>query len=67
MLYPFITPIEGDEEKGVVDTLKEAYLIPKKRKFYNTMLQKADLNILEYRPIVEDRHILLSCSTEWDI
>lgn len=49
--------IDGDEEKGVVDTLKEAYLIPQKRKFYNTMLQKADLNILEYRPVVEDRHI----------
>ena len=26
-------------------------------KFYNTMLQKADLNILEYRPIVEDRFV----------
>ena len=49
--------IDGDEEKGVVDTLKEAYLIPQKRKFYNTMLQKADLNILEYRPVVEDRYI----------
>ena len=48
---------DGDEEKGVVDTLKEAYLIPQKRKFYNTMLQKADLNILEYRPVVEDRYI----------
>ena len=49
--------IDGDEDKGVVDTLKEAYLIPQKRKFYNTMLQKADLNILEYRPVVEDRNI----------
>ena len=49
--------IDGDEDKGVVDTLKEAYLIPQKRKFYNTMLQKADLNILEYRPVVEDRYI----------
>ena len=49
--------IDGDGEKGVVDTLKEAYLIPQKRKFYNTMLQKADLNILEYRPVVEDRYI----------
>ena len=49
--------IDGDEEKGVVDTLKEAYLIPQKRKFYNTMLQKADLNIQEYRPVVEDRNI----------
>ena len=49
--------IDGDEEKGVVDTLKEAYLIPQKRKFYNTMLQKSDLNILEYHPVVEDRYI----------
>ena len=49
--------VDGDEEKGVVTTLKEAYEIPQKRKFYNTMLQKADLNILEYRPVVEDRHV----------
>ena len=49
--------IDGDEEKGIVDTLKDVYNIPKKRKFYNTMLQKADLNILEYRPVVEDRDI----------
>lgn len=49
--------IDGDEDNGIVDTMKEAYNIPRKRKFYNTMLQKADLNILEYRPIVEDRHI----------
>ena len=49
--------IDGDEEKGVVEILQEAYRIPKKNKFYNTMLQKADLNILGYRPIVEDRAI----------
>lgn len=49
--------IDGDEEKGIVDTLKDVYLVPQKRKFYNTMLQKADLNILEYRPVVEDRYI----------
>ena len=47
--------IDGDGNKGIVEILKEAYSNPKKRKFYNTMLQKADLNILEYRPIVEDR------------
>ena len=49
--------VDGDEEKGVVEILKEAYDIPQKRKFYNTMLQKADLNILEYRPVVEDRYV----------
>lgn len=49
--------IDGDCDKGVVETLKDAYSNPKKRKFYNTMLQKADLNILEYHPIVEDRTV----------
>lgn len=48
---------DRDREKGIVETLKEAYNDPQKRKFYNTMLQKADLNILEYYPIVEDRFI----------
>ena len=47
--------IDGDSDKGIVEILKDAYTNPKKRKFYNTMLQKADLNILEYRPVVEDR------------
>lgn len=47
--------VDGDGEKGLVEILKEAYNNSKKRKFYNIMLQKADLNILEYRPIVEDR------------
>ena len=46
--------VDGDENKGPVEILKNAYNEPKKRKFYNTMLQKADLNIVEYRPIVED-------------
>ena len=47
--------VDGDVEKGLVEILKEAYSNPKKRKFYNTMLQKADLNILDYYPVVEDR------------
>lgn len=47
--------VDGDGEKGLVEILKDAYSNTKKRKFYNTMLQKADLNILEYRPVVEDR------------
>ena len=38
--------LDGDEEKGIVEILQEAYRIPQKNKFYNTMLQKADLNIL---------------------
>ncbi|MBQ4056582.1 MAG: ATP-binding protein [Bacteroidaceae bacterium] len=49
--------IDGDEEKGIIEILKEAYKTPQKNKFYKTMLQQADLNILEYRPIVEDRSI----------
>ncbi len=49
--------VDGDDEKGLVEILKEAYTNPKKRKFYNIMLQKADLNILEYKPIVEDRFV----------
>lgn len=49
--------VDGDGEKGIVEILKNAYNNPQKRKFYNTMLQKADLNILEYRPVVEDRYV----------
>ena len=49
--------IDGDEKKGVVEILREAYNNPQKRKFYNIMLRKADLNILEYKPIAEDRYI----------
>lgn len=47
--------VDGDGEEGIVEILKDAYANSKKRKFYNIMLQKADLNILEYKPIVEDR------------
>ena len=47
--------VDGDADKGLVEILKAAYDIPKKRRFYNTMLQKADLNIMEYRPVIEDR------------
>lgn len=43
--------VDGDEKRNVVDILKESYKNPKKRKFYNLMLQKADLNIVEYRPV----------------
>lgn len=49
--------VDGDVEKGLVETLKDAYSNPKKRKFYNMMLKKADLNILEYRPVIEDRFV----------
>ena len=49
--------VDGDGEKGVAEILNEAYNNPTKRRFYNTMLQKADLNILEFKPIIEDRQI----------
>lgn len=49
--------VDGDGKKGIVEILKDAYANSKKRKFYNIMLQKADLNILEYKPIVEDRFV----------
>lgn len=49
--------VDGDEDNGLIDMLKEAYSNPKKRKFYNIMLRKADLNITEFLPIVKDRHI----------
>ena len=49
--------VDGDEEKGVVEILKDAYSDPIRRRFFNMMLQKADLNIMEYRPVLEDRPI----------
>ena len=49
--------VDGDGNRGIVEILKDAYNDPKKRKFYNTMLQKADLKILEYHPILEDRFL----------
>lgn len=49
--------VDGDGNRGIIEILKDAYNDPQKRKFYNTMLQKADLNILEYHPILEDRFL----------
>ena len=49
--------VDGDEDKRIIEILKAAYSNSTKRKFFNIMLQKADLNILEYRPVVEDRFV----------
>ena len=51
--------VDGDseKEKGIVEILSEAYTDNKKRKFFNQMLCKADLNILRYKPTIEDRII----------
>lgn len=48
--------VDGDAEMGLVEILKDAYGDHRKRRFYNIMLQKADLNIMEYRPVIEDRY-----------
>ena len=49
--------VDDDKEKGLVDVLSEAYRDQRKRKFFTLMLQKADLNIMDFRPVVEDRII----------
>lgn len=48
---------DDDKEKGIIEILKDAYSDNKKRRFFNQMLQKADLNIIDYRPVLEDRII----------
>lgn len=49
--------VDGDKEKGLVETLKDAYKDDTKRKFFNQMLQKADLNIIDFKPVLEDRFV----------
>ena len=49
--------VDGDGEKRISEILKEAHSDLSKRKFFNIMLQKADLNIMEFRPIIEDRFL----------
>lgn len=49
--------IDGDENRSIIDILKRAYEEPRKRKFFNIMLCKADLNIIEYKPVFEERHL----------
>lgn len=60
-LYSYIMSnyhdVDGDIEKGIVDVLTDAYKDNRKRKFFTQMLQKADLNIMGYRPVIEDRAI----------
>ena len=47
--------VDGDTEDGIVDILKNVYNDRKKLRFYNQMLHNADLNIVKFRPVVEDR------------
>lgn len=51
--------VDGDDggKRGIVEILKEAYADDRKRRFFNQMLQKADLNILNYKPVLEDRFV----------
>ncbi len=51
--------VDGDNDKsrGVVEILKEAYEDDKKRKFFKIMLEKADLNLIDYTPQPIDRII----------
>lgn len=51
--------VDGDDsnKKGIIEILKEAYSDNKKRRFFNQMLQKADLNIIDYKPVLEGRYI----------
>ncbi|MCQ2176360.1 MAG: ATP-binding protein [Bacteroidales bacterium] len=53
-----------DNKKGIVDIMKAAFENPRKRNFYNQMLNKADLNIVEFIPIVKDR-IVPNDFREW--
>ena len=49
--------VGGNDKRGLVELLKEAYEDNKKRQFFNQMLKKADLNIIDYKPVLEDRFI----------
>ncbi len=49
--------VDGDNKKGIVETLSDAYADPAKRKFFTQMLQKADLNIVDFHPVMTDRKI----------
>ena len=50
--------VDGDpDRRSVVEILKDASLDSKKYKFFCLMLKKADLNITDYRMIMEDRNL----------
>lgn len=49
--------VDGDDIKGDFEILTDTFKNKKKLRFYNMMLKKADLNIQEYRPIVENRFV----------
>lgn len=51
--------VDGDTDSGLADILTNAFKDKRKYKFFTQMLTKADLNIMEYRPIIKDRVIPL--------
>lgn len=51
--------VDGDTDSGLADILTNAFKDKRKYKFFTQMLTKADLNIMEYRPIIENRVIPL--------
>ena len=52
-----IHEINADNVKNPVEELKEVFNDEKRKKFYQTMLKKADLNISDFRPITVPRII----------
>ncbi|MBD5234414.1 MAG: ATP-binding protein [Bacteroidales bacterium] len=56
-LLKYYHDIDGDEKKKLVDILQQAYKDPRKKKFYDVMLCKADLNITGYKPMIEEREL----------
>ena len=50
----------GVADRGIVEILKEAYANKSKHKFFAQMLNKADLNISDFRPVIIDRPITRS-------
>lgn len=49
--------VDSDMQKGIVDILADAYKHERKCTFFTQMLRKADLNIMGYHPVIEDRII----------
>lgn len=48
---------DGNKDRGIVDILTSAYSDNKKLAFFTQMLKKADLNIMGYRPVIDDRTV----------
>ena len=49
--------IDGDNVKNPVEELKDVFNDEKRKRFYNVMLKKADLNISDFRPVTSQRNI----------